>query len=108
MSSLRFTDPSKIRGRSQLQGTQTRDGNVAHISGPRVPRWAWDSSQNGLLQTLELDVYNASLGVYDRMHAKRIELERAGKLTPSGIAEEMAKVAQRGAADIETAKSSLA
>jgi hypothetical protein len=107
--SLKIYDPKNWRGRQRLHGKPSMDGNgVTYVSGPIVGAWTWESNANPLLNRLELEVYNPSLGAHDRVREKRIELERAGKLTASGIADEMAKIGAIEKSSIARAKQELA
>ncbi|WP_027523236.1 hypothetical protein [Bradyrhizobium sp. Ec3.3] len=105
--SLKLADPKEWRGRSQLIG-KADNGNVVYVAGPRVGRWAWDSSRNSLLATLELDVYGGPLKAYDALREKRIELQQSGKLTAAGVADEMAKFVAMARPTIDRAKENLA
>ena len=105
--SLKFNNPKDWRGRSQLQGKAV-DGNVVYVAGPKVGRWTWDSSKNGLLATLETDVYNAPLKTYDAIREKRAELQKSGKLTAAGIVEEMMKFSSIAKPTLDRAKENLA
>src|SRR5262245_18140743 len=103
--SLKITDQKDWRGRSQLIG-KVVDCNVVYVAGPRVGRWGWDSSKNPLLATLE-DASHAPLKAFDAIREKRAELQQAGKLTPAGINDEMAKFAATVKPTLDRAKQSL-
>jgi hypothetical protein len=57
---------------------------------------------------LETDVYNATLRSYDAIRDKRAQLKNGGKLTPSGINDEVSKLAAIATPTIARAKESLA
>ncbi|WP_439399392.1 hypothetical protein ACRQ5Q_18575 [Bradyrhizobium sp. PMVTL-01] len=103
----RLDDPKEWRGRPQLQGKPTSEG-VSYIGGPRVGKWVWAQNASPVLDTLELSVYNTSLGTFDRIREKRAQLERGGKLTESGIRDEMTKLGATAKQTLARAKNDLA
>ncbi|MCA6102356.1 hypothetical protein [Bradyrhizobium australafricanum] len=90
---LRIENSSAWRGRAQLYGTKRGD-KIEYVNGPRVGMWAWDSSQNAVLQNLEANVYDASVKAADRLRAKKDELVASGRFTPAGIRDELRQFAE--------------
>src|SRR6266516_607906 len=100
-------DPKGWRGRALLHGVKRGD-RIEYVSGPRVGKWPWDSSKSPIIQNLETNVYEASLGASDRLRAKKEELVATGRYTPAGIRDELRKFAKSSVKPaLERAKSEL-